>query len=167
VSTIVLARALRGRGGRVHSLEHDSGWARFVGSWLAREGLEEVATVIEAPLAPHPLALDGLAWYGQAALRLLPDGEIDLLLVDGPPAGDPGLGRSRYPALPALADRLADDAIVVLDDVDRPGEARVLAAWEEETDFRFQRLDEERIAVGRREPPAGSAARGSGMDQVS
>ena len=163
----MLARALREGGGRLHSLEHDGGWATFVRSWLERERLEPVATVIEAPLRPHPLALDGADWYDAAALARLPDDGIDLLLVDGPPAGEPGLGRSRYPALGALADRLADDAIVVLDDVDRPGETEVLAAWERETEFRFERLAEERIAIGRREPAAGSAARGSGMDQVS
>jgi predicted O-methyltransferase YrrM len=167
VSTIVLARALREHEGRLHSLEHDSGWATFVRSWLEREGLEGRATVIEAPLGPHPLALEGLGWYEPAALARLPEAGIDLLLVDGPPAGDPGLGRSRYPALPALAERLADDAMVVLDDVDRPGEAQVLAAWEAETEFRFERLAKERIAIGRRGPPAGAAARGSGMDQVS
>jgi predicted O-methyltransferase YrrM len=150
VSTIVLARALRASEGRLHSLEHDPGWATFVRSWLEREGLERVATVIEAPLRPHPLALDGTGWYEQAALARLPRDGIELLLVDGPPAGEPGLGRSRYPALPALAERLVDGAMVVLDDVDRSGEAEVLAAWERETEFRFERLGEERIAIGRR-----------------
>lgn len=149
VSTIVLARALRDRGGRLAALEHDPGWAAFVRSWLEREGLDQVAMLIEAPLRPHPLALDGLDWYEQAALALLPDDGIELLLVDGPPAGEPGLGKSRYPALPAMAERLAHDALVVLDDIDRPGETQVLAAWERETEFRFKRLTEERIAVGR------------------
>jgi predicted O-methyltransferase YrrM len=167
VSTIVLARALRDGGGRLHSLEHDGGWAAFVVAWLEREGLHETATVIEAPLRAHPLALDGTEWYEQAAVSRLPESGIELLLVDGPPAGDPGLGRSRYPALPALRDRLSEGAIVVLDDVDRPGEAEVLTAWERETDYRFERLVDERIAIGRREPPAGSAARGSGMDQMA
>ena len=155
----MLGRALRKGGGRLHSLEHDAGWAAFVRSWLEREGLEPIATVIEAPLRPHPLALDGADWYDAAAVARLPHDGIDLLLVDGPPAGEPGLGRSRYPALIALAERLADDAIVVLDDVDRPGEAEVLAAWERETEFGFERLAEERIAVGRRRPVDLSAMR--------
>jgi predicted O-methyltransferase YrrM len=166
VSTIALARALRERGGRVHALEHDPGWAAFVVAWLERERLDEIATVVEAPLRAHPLALDGTEWYDRAALSRLPQSGIELLLVDGPPAGEPGLGRSRYPALPVLSDRLAQGAIVVLDDVNRRGEAEVLTAWERETPFRFERLDSERIAVGRREPPAGSAARGSGMGRA-
>jgi predicted O-methyltransferase YrrM len=165
VSTIALARALRDRGGRLYSLEHDGGWAAFVVAWLQRESLDEIATVIEAPLRAHPAALDEGEWYDQDAVSRLPPSGIDLLLVDGPPAGEPGMGRSRYPALPVLSDRLSVDALVALDDVDRPGEAEVLAAWERETDYRFERLVAERIAIGRREPPAGSAARGSGMDQ--
>jgi predicted O-methyltransferase YrrM len=167
VSTIALARALHGCGGRLHSLEHDPGWAAFVVAWLQRERLDEIATVIEAPLRAHRLALDETEWYDQDAVSRLPQSGIELLLVDGPPAGEPGQARSRYPALPALSDRLSADALVVLDDVDRPGEANVLAAWERETDYRFERLAAERIAIGRREPPAGSAARGSGMDQVN
>jgi hypothetical protein len=41
-----------------------------------------------------------------SALRSLPR-RIDLLLVDGPPAFKPEIELSRYPALPALAERLA------------------------------------------------------------
>lgn len=161
VSTIALARALRESGGRLHALEHDAGWAVFVVASLEREGLEANATVIDAPLRPHPRALDGADWYDERAVARLPGGPVDLLLVDGPPASEPGLERSRYPALGVLGDRLAEDGIVVLDDVNRPGETEVLAAWERESEFRFVRRPEERIAIGRREPPAGSAARGS------
>jgi hypothetical protein len=167
VSTIALARALRDRGGRLHALEHDADWAEFVVGWLEREGLDGTASVIEAPLRPHGLALDGSGWYDERAVERLPEAGVELLLVDGPPAGEPDVARSRYPALPVLGDRLADSAIVVLDDVNRPGEAEVLAAWERETPYRFELLVEQRIALGRREPPAGAAARGSGMDQRS
>ena len=39
---------------------------------------------------------------------------------------------SRYPALPALADRLAADALVFLDDADREPEREIVARWAEE-----------------------------------
>jgi hypothetical protein len=55
----------------------------------------------------------------------------------------------RYPALPALGDRLTADAAVILDDVDRPGERAIIEAWERETPFRFQRHDAARVAIGR------------------
>jgi predicted O-methyltransferase YrrM len=148
-STLKLAELVQQRGGRLVSLEHDETWATRVRSNLAAAGLAETAQVTLAPLEPHPLARDGLLWYAERPLRLLPR-RIDLLLVDGPPAFEPEIELSRYPALPALAERLALDAVVVLDDIDRRGELRVLEAWERECDFRFEIQPAERIAVGRR-----------------
>ena len=148
-STLVLARLLRTRGGRLVSLEHDPTWATRVHSNLAAAGLTEIAQVALAPLEPHPLARDGLQWYAQRALRSLPR-NIDLLVVDVPPAFEPEIALSRYPALPALAERLTPDATVVLDDIDRRGELRTLEAWERDYEFVFELRPGERIAVGRR-----------------
>jgi len=148
-STLKLAELVQQRGGRLVSLEHDETWATRVRSNLAAAGLAETAQIMLAPLEPHPLARDGLPWYAEHPLRFLPR-RIDLLLVDGPPAFEPETELSRYPALPALAERLALDAVVVLDDIDRRGELRVLEAWERECDFRFEIQPAERIAVGRR-----------------
>ena len=67
-STLVLARQLRARGGRLISLEHDPVWADRVRGHLSAAGLAEVARVELAPLGPHPLALDGLRWYARRAL---------------------------------------------------------------------------------------------------
>jgi hypothetical protein len=147
ISTVYLARLLARRGrGELVTLEHDEGWLAFLGEALARERLLERVTLAHAPLAPHPLAWEG-EWYDPAAL---PDGPIDLLVVDGPPAWEPGTERARYPALPALLDRLADDATVVLDDLPRPGEQAVLDRWEAETPWRFERRFEDGgIAIAR------------------
>jgi predicted O-methyltransferase YrrM len=148
-STLVLARLLHTRGGCLVSLEHDQTWATRVRTSLAATGHAEIAQVALAPLEPHPLARDDLQWYAERALRSLPR-RIDLLLVDGPPAFEPEMELSRYPALPVLAERLARDATVVLDDIDRRGELRILEAWERDCGFRFQVRPAERIAVGRR-----------------
>jgi predicted O-methyltransferase YrrM len=148
-STLKLAELTHERGGRLVSLEHDELWATRVRSNLAAAGLAQTTRVTLAPLQPHPLARDGLLWYAEHALRFVPR-RIDLLLVDGPPAFEPETELSRYPALPALAERLAPDAIVVLDDIDRRGELQVLEAWERECGFRFEIQPAERIAVGRR-----------------
>jgi predicted O-methyltransferase YrrM len=123
LSTVTIARALRALGaGHVWALEHSPEWAATTRDALAEEGLDDgLATVIDAPLR------DG--WYDTAALDHLPKQGVELLLVDGPPAGDPGLERSRYPALPALADRLAPGAAIVLDDTDREGERLALDRW--------------------------------------
>jgi predicted O-methyltransferase YrrM len=148
-STLKLAELTHERGGRLVSLEHDELWAMRVRRQLAAAGLAETACIVLAPLQPHPLAREGLAWYAAHTLRSLPR-RIDVLLVDGPPAFEPGTQLSRYPALPALAERLAPDAVVVLDDIDRRGELQVLEAWERECGFRFDVQPARRIAVGHR-----------------
>jgi predicted O-methyltransferase YrrM len=148
-STLTLARLLHEREGSLLSLEHDPLWATRVRRNLAAAGLAGTAQVTLAPLEPHPLARDRLEWYADTALLSVPD-RIDVLLIDGPLAFEPEIELSRYPALPALAARLAPDAIVVLDDIDRRGEQQILAAWERESGMRFERLQAERIAIGRR-----------------
>lgn len=141
-STVVLARLLAERGvGRLHALEHDADWAGFVNRQLRTEGLGEVARVVLAPLE------DG--WYSPAGVGQLP-AEIDVLVVDGPPADRPELATARHPALGRLAPRLRPDAIVVLDDIGRAGEQAVLERWEREAGWHFERLADEAIAVGKR-----------------
>jgi len=147
-STVVLARILQDRGGCLVSLEHDSIWARRVTDALATSGLSAVATVVLAQLEAHPLGHNGLQWYAEDAVRLLPE-QIDVLLVDGPPAFTMETALSRYPTLPALRGHLTADATVLLDDIDRHGELEILEAWEREGNFRFEVLPAERIAIGR------------------
>ena len=149
VSTIVLARLMRERGGRLTSVEHDPDWTRVVSSQLEREGLERVARLVRAPLEPHPLALDRAPWYAAAMLADLPASGIELLLVDGPPGYGKGMARSRYPALPVLAERLAPGAVVVLDDAERPGEREIVERWQRELPgWRFALRAHAGIAVG-------------------
>jgi predicted O-methyltransferase YrrM len=154
ISTIYLARLLAERGGRAVSLEHDPEWAGFIEGELEAEGLGERARVVLAPLEEHAVALDGTRWYrGSAAREAVEalDGPIDLLLVDGPPAGGPEAALSRYPAVPLLADALAPNAVVILDDANRPGEQQVLERWSEESGIELERRpDLGWIAIGRR-----------------
>lgn len=143
VSTVVLARLLAQRGtGRLTALEHDPGWAARVEELLDAEGLGDVARVVLAPL-------DADGWYDAAGVAQLPQA-IDLLVVDGPPADRAEIAQARHPALAAVGPRLAADALVILDDIGRAGEQQVLARWENETDWAFDRLEDEAIAVGRR-----------------
>lgn len=149
----MLARLFRERGGRLTSLEHDADWARVVSSQLEREGLAEIARLIQAPLEPHPRALDGASWYAPAALDALPGSGIDLLLVDGPPGYGEGMTLSRYPALPVLSERLAPGALVALDDAERDGESEILARWERELpEWRFGPRAVTGMAIGARHP---------------
>jgi predicted O-methyltransferase YrrM len=151
-STLLLARLLRDQdeGGTLDAVEHDARWAAWVRERLAQEGLSDVARVTFAPLGTHPFAVDDLEWYDPEALAGALRGDpVDLLIVDGPPAYAPGAGLARYPALPAVLPSLSPDAIVVVDDVIRTGEAEILGRWEAETGFVFERRELEAIAVGR------------------
>jgi len=145
--TVELARGVARLGGRLTSVEHDGAWVAQVSDALRNAGFSDCARVIHAPLEPHPLAQAGTPWYSRAALCELPE-RIDLLLVDGPPGSIGEMARA--PALEALADRLAADAVVVLDDVHRRGERATVERWESRTGFRFSTPQSGRIAVGSR-----------------
>ncbi|GAA2814559.1 class I SAM-dependent methyltransferase [Crossiella cryophila] len=159
-SSVVVARMLARRGfGHLLSLEHDERWAAFVNTQLRREGLHQIARVVHTPLSGHPAAVGALHWYTP---QLVHDevmayvdrfGLVDLLLVDGPPAFEPGKDLARYPALPVLRWALAPGATILLDDVDRPGELTVLTRWQEQFGLRF-RADPtgSRLAIGVMDP---------------
>jgi hypothetical protein len=145
VSTVVLARLLRERhAGGLIALEHDRHWAALVQDHLRRETLDTIARVLHAPLQGEP------PWYGLAGLEEVPD-EVDLLVVDGPPACDPDHGTRRAPALSEFAEQLVVGATVVLDDINRPGERKVIASWEASTDWRFVVDERAGVAIGRRD----------------
>lgn len=146
VSTVLWARLLRQRGaGTVTAIEHDQEWAALVSDLLARESLQDIARVVHAPLAGEP------SWYGSQAMASVPS-KVDLLIVDGPPAHAAGMGLARLPALAAFEPSLTDSAAVVLDDIGRPGEQEVLAAWELDRRWQLGIHEAAGIAVGRRSP---------------
>ena len=130
ISTIVIGRLLAERGGTLTSVEHDPEWSAIVRGHLDREGLPGTVKLVDAPLEPHPESWDGAPWYSLGAIDSLPE-RIDLLLVDGPPGHGEGMAHSRYPALPALADRLAPGALVILDDASREPEREIVQRWQQ------------------------------------
>lgn len=143
-STVLLARLLRERGaGSLVAVEHDAAWAELVRDLLRREALDDLARVVHAPLEGDP------PWYAPAALDALP-AEVDLLVVDGPPAYATGEEHRRAPALAFFEARLVHGATVVLDDLQRPGERDVLARWEAQTRWGFRVEEAAGVAVGTR-----------------
>ena len=128
-STLVLARCCELNGvGRVYSLESERKYADVTRGELIRHGVAGFATVVDAPLIG--IGTDGGAkWY---ALDELPHEyrNVDLLVIDGPPAGAQAM--ARYPALPLLIDRLAETCSIFLDDANRPGERATLEKWKRE-----------------------------------
>ena len=150
ISSIVIGRLLAQRGGKLTAVEHDPDWAALVRRQVERERLQDFVDVVVSSLEPHPASWSGAPWYSRDSIALLP-GDIGLLLIDGPPGYGEGMTHSRYPALPALADRLAADALVFLDDADREPEREIIARWAEEVpDWTFGIDAASGLAVGSR-----------------
>jgi predicted O-methyltransferase YrrM len=129
-TTVILAYACRAIGaGRVVALEHDAKFAAATRKMLEERGLSKWAEVRDAPLGEVAVGDSTWLWYDPASLA---DGPFDLVLVDGPPGGTGP--EARYPAVPMLIDRLADDALVVLDDARRADERAIGERWAAEFD---------------------------------
>lgn len=125
-STAWIAAALKQNGeGRLVSLEHLDEYGAKTRAALASQGLEGVAEVRIAPLVAVPVEGSEMQWYDPALLADL--GEIDMLLVDGPPKS---VGpEARYPAIPVLAQKLRSGALIIVDDCDRAGEVATIKRW--------------------------------------
>jgi glycosyltransferase involved in cell wall biosynthesis/predicted O-methyltransferase YrrM len=124
-STMWIGRALRRVGeGRVIALENAADWVAIVTGLLEREGLSSVE-IRHAPMEPMQVAGHEQPWYSTSAIADVE--EIDLLLVDGPPGRTSKL--ARYPAVPALRDKLRPGATVMLDDCHRRDEKETLRRW--------------------------------------
>lgn len=132
-STVWFALALEQRGtpGHITSLESNADYADETRARLAELGLSHRADVLTAPLANLKIkGREPQPWFD---FSVLGDDitDVDLLFVDGP-IGGPVKGISleaRYPALPVLADRLTDNALVILDDTDRQDERNIVEQW--------------------------------------
>lgn len=147
LSTVFLASALRVTGGRLISIEHDAAWVERVERLLAFEGLSDRVELVHAPLAPGEAGKP--AWYSRGAVQGALAAPIDLLLVDGPPAQEPGLGLARLPAAGCFRPALHERSLVVLDDVHRPGEAEIVDRWRAGHGLVLATFGRLRVAAGR------------------
>lgn len=135
-STIWLAYALAANGpvgvngsrrvGRLISIDHEPEYARQTRSMVALHADQGAPTEVrDAPLTPLSLGTEEFQWYSRDVFEDIP--EIDMLIVDGPPGNSGPL--ARYPAIPVLLDRLADNAVIVLDDATRDDEKEAAQRW--------------------------------------
>lgn len=115
LTTLIMAVACSGNGGRVWALEHDVLWLRQTRAALEHLGITNV-DLIHAPLVEHS---DGSAWYD------FPDDlpeQFDLVLMDGPQRiyGRGGL-------FSILGDRIT--GILLADDMNDPQEQDAVDKW--------------------------------------
>lgn len=143
-STLIIAKALqKAGGGTLISFDQHSDFVDATRKWLADYGLE--ADLRSVPLRPSPDGWPGL-WYDQGALP----GDIDLMLIDGPPWTIHPFTRGAASSLFGL---IAPGGTIMLDDAARPGERVVARRWRKECpdfDFRLLASGTKGTLVGRR-----------------
>jgi hypothetical protein len=99
-----------------HTIEHKP----EIAEWVSHNA--PGATVWHCPL-------DSSGWYDLSGFA--PGIQFDAVLIDGPPANTPETALSRLPALERLRPWLSPGALLLLDDCDRPGEQKILTAWQQ------------------------------------
>lgn len=142
VSTLVIADAMRQTNiGKLISIEHSDYYGAKTLSLLETEQLQGWVDLRIGDLVPwesEHLNPDDAEkpsfWYPQALLENIEN--VDLLWVDGPPGATCQF--SRYPALPALADKLSPDAEVWMDDTIRQEEQDICVCWAKDYSFELE-----------------------------
>ncbi|MCA0912774.1 class I SAM-dependent methyltransferase [Marinobacter nauticus] len=141
-STLVIADALRQNGtGKLVSLEHSDHYGAQTMGTLQAEALEGWVDLrigdLEAWEGEHLNPEDAekpSRWYPVSLLEGVEN--VDLLWVDGPPGATCLF--SRYPALPALADKLSPNAEVWMDDTIRQEEKDICERWAKDHGFEVE-----------------------------
>ena len=119
LSTLLVGAALAHQNRRLVSLEHDRAWYLRLCVVIERYRL----TNIDLRFAPLR-DFGTYAWYDPEAL---PAGmSFQLVLCDGPPGKTAG---GRYGLVPLLGERLARNAVILLDDFQRSEDRRVALRW--------------------------------------
>ncbi len=125
VSTLVFARAMqRNAKGHVVTIEHEPFYVQQLKKWLREYNLEKWVTVIEAELTDYTIDNKKYRWY---TLNDVPVQKFDVVVADGRMAKESRCGR--YPTLPLLQNRLDENSIVFVENVDDVNEREVLIRW--------------------------------------
>lgn len=112
-------------GARCVSIEHLDEYFSKTMQQLLEFGLDTTVDLRHAPLEEVSIGGAPYEWYPASIFNDL--GEVDLLIVDGPPeATGPN---ARYPAFPILHQYLSQNALILIDDIDRAQESEMVESW--------------------------------------
>jgi Methyltransferase domain len=113
-------------GDQVTTLEHLPKWKNRVQQTAAKYSVP--VNLFTAPLVDY----GGFHWYSLPPL--LPAG-FELVICDGPPSATVG---GRYGLLPVAGSLLAQNAVILMDDVERSDEQAIIARWKREFGVRSE-----------------------------
>jgi len=119
LTTLVLGLITRGTKTDVWSLEHHSEWHQRVSDTLHQLAINHINLCL-SPL----ISYEGFAWYDVPSGKM--PNNFGLVVCDGPPGSTPG---GRYGLMPVMRDRLAPEAVILMDDIDRQGEWNAVHRW--------------------------------------
>lgn len=128
LTTLILGSVVGRRGLPVWTLEHHPEFFRNTEAKLERYNLTNVRLTL-APLRDY----GDFYWYDPPINELPRD--FSLIIADGPPGDVKG---GRFGLLPVLRSHFASDAVVLLDDAERPQEKAVLQKWTSEYGLRHE-----------------------------
>lgn len=124
-STVWLGYLTRAYGGKVVAVDHLQEYFEKTRRAIELHGIENQVELRLAPLEDTYCDDGNYQWYSSEAIQDLSD--IDMVIVDGPPAGTGP--KARYPAVPKVFDALGPRATIILDDAHRPDEKEIVEAW--------------------------------------
>ena len=126
LTTLILARCCQiNNYGKVFSLENGEEYVNKTNLSLKQYQLQDHASVIHAPLKEIEVNKQTYQWYDTDNI---PETQIDMLVIDGPPGFIQK--NSRYPALPLLYKKLANQSRIYLDDAAREDEQHIARQWQ-------------------------------------
>lgn len=108
------------------SIEHDKNFLDITKEDLKKHGLENLVTLIYAPLKKINIDEKEWLWYDMALIYSKIN-RIDVLLVDGPPGHIQK--NSRFPASIMLKKFFHNNTIIVMDDSNRDDEQEIINQW--------------------------------------
>lgn len=140
-SSLILAKCCQlNNHGHVYSLENGEEFALQTQAYLTDHSLSNYSDVIFSPLKEYSINGEIYNWYD---FEKLPELEINMLVVDGPPGFIQK--KSRYPAAPLLSNMMAKDCIIFLDDAAREDEKGIVELWlRDAPDFQLEYIDNQR-----------------------
>lgn len=116
--------------GQLIALEHEAKYLEQTQDRLRLHGVQNWVQLRHAPLTPMTIGGETWPWYDLLAVDIATLPQIDMLIVDGPPGTTHPM--VRYPALAVLKDKLAPNAVILVDDYCRSDEKKLVARWMEE-----------------------------------
>jgi predicted O-methyltransferase YrrM len=125
-STVILAAAIKHRGGLLYTVEHDPAYMDLIRKQLEACGLATCVRFLTAPLVDSR----GTAVIRSYDTQFLPEAKVNLALVDGPPITNGML--ARLVPLRWCVNHLSSNGVIFLDDSLRESEQSCLTALKTE-----------------------------------